>query len=212
MCTHTAISPTRRYTRSCGDQVEGKRRRKEEGDEGGEEVRAHEREEKGSEENKRTPRRAERLARRAMIKIARSNRRAWCSFDVLYLSVILPSFPTPTGHGDIHAERTPLRYRDPPHTQTDVHTHVCPLAYNAGREMQRGRRGYVGERREEGGGEGGEEKMELTRVREQCTGASSPSPSCVTKRGCMILKDVHPTCTRERSLTLIDNYVSIFIT
>lgn len=62
-----------------------------------------------------------------------------------------------------------------------------------------------------GGVAGGKEKIELTRAREQCTGASSPT-SCVSKRWCMILKDAHPTCTRERSLTLIDNYVSIFIT
>lgn len=64
--------------------------------------------------------------------------------------------------------------------------------------------------RDEGWGRAGREKMELTRAREQCTGASTSS--CVSKRGCMILKDAHPTCTRERSLTLIDNYVSIFIT
>lgn len=93
MCTHTTVSPTRRY----GDQVEGKKRRRRRS--------AHEREEKGRKIRER--RAAERLARRATIKIARSNRRAWCSFDVLYLSVILLSFPTPTGHGDIHAERTP---------------------------------------------------------------------------------------------------------
>lgn len=91
-----------------------------------EEIRTHEREEKGSrkirERRARNRHAAERLARRATIKIARSNRRAWCSFDVLYLSVILLSFPTPTGHGHIHAERTPSRYLDPPHA--DGHAHV----------------------------------------------------------------------------------------
>lgn len=147
MCTHTAVSPTRRYTRSRGDQEEGKRGRRRR------RRSAHEREEKGSEENKRTPRRAERLARRAMIKIARSNRRAWCSFDVLYLSVILLSFPTPTGHGDIHAERTPLRYRDPPHADGRAHTYA--LTYNAGREMSAEDGGYGRDGWEGGQGEDG---------------------------------------------------------
>lgn len=56
---------------------------------------------KRQQENKKTKRTVApprgRLARRATIKIARSNRRAWCSFDVLYLSVILLSFPTLPG-------------------------------------------------------------------------------------------------------------------
>lgn len=70
MCTHTTVSPTRRHTRSRGDQVEGKRRRWRRRRRS-----AHEREEKGNRKI-RERRAAERRARRATIKIARSNRRA----------------------------------------------------------------------------------------------------------------------------------------
>lgn len=113
--SHGAVTACR------GDQVEGKRRRS-----------ARTRGKRQKENKKTKQRAAARLARRATIKIARSNRRAWCSFDVLYLSVILPSFPTPTDHRDIHARNIPPRYYDLPytHTQTDIrtrkntHTHV----------------------------------------------------------------------------------------
>lgn len=69
--------------------------------------------------------------------------------------------------------RTLPRYRDPPHA--DEHAHTYAFIYNVGREL-------CGRWRRQSGREEDKEKIELTRALEQCMGASSPSPSCVSKR------------------------------
>lgn len=172
---HTHTQSHGAVTACHGDQVEGKRKRS-----------ARTRGKRQKENKKTKQRAAARLARRATIKIARSNRRAWCSFDVLYLSVILPSFPTPTGHREISAHTVPILRSSPrePHrhaTRARARTHTYDYIYNTS-----------------GGGDG----IGSSHARKQCVHECFlllllllESLLCVSKRGCMIPKDVHPTCT-----------------
>lgn len=149
---------------------------------------------KRQQKNKKT--KQPRLARRATIKIARSNRRTWCSFDVLYLSVILLSFPTSIQLREEHSQQnTQSRYSNLP--CTDTRTHICIYNAKIDREREKQKRG-----------------RELTRARTENNArmsASSPRRCAWASAGAWFRR-MCTLCARERSLTLINNYVSIFTT